>query len=150
MQKINFFHNLFGLLLLLFQRWRKAAQAAEARQELGQGDKFVMTHTGSAIVLSNQSDDQKKKKQQQKKICAVPHSTTFVLCYTVFFCHLSLVCKLCETNILLETVLARGAETHLCSFSMYISVSVMPANQNYMTLTVTAALMGQLHGRKKM
>ena len=90
------------------------------------------------VPLCCQTVDQKTTK---KKNDTVPHSTTFVLCYTVFLSCKS-VCKLCKTKNLLETVLTRGTE-----FFFYVyQCLVIPAtegSQNYTTLTVTVST-GQL------
>lgn len=77
----------------------------------------------------------------------MPHSTTFVLCYTVFLSCKS-VCKLCKTKKknVRNSINTRNRDTFVFFFYVYQCL-VIPAtegSQNFMTLTVTAVSMGQL------
>lgn len=69
--------------------------------------------TGGAAVPSI-ARFKKKTKGNFKNDCTVPHSTTFVLCYTVFFCHVHLCANCVELGKLLETVLTPENETRVC------------------------------------
>lgn len=93
-----------------------------------------------AVPLCCQSVNQKKgksKKNKQKKD-TVPHSTTFVLCYTVFLSFKS-VCKLCETKkIVRNSINARNRDTSVVFFFYVYQCLVIPATEgshNYTTLT---------------
>lgn len=68
------------------------------------------------VPLCRRSLDLKKQKKKGnfKNDYTVPHSTTFVLCYTVFFCHVHLCANCVELGKLLETVLTPENETRVC------------------------------------
>lgn len=90
-----------------------------------------MTHTGGATVPSIT-----RLKKIFKNDYTVPHSTTFVLCYTVFF--LSCLCANCvELGKLLETVLTPENETRLCSSLYGILRPAIPATEGSHSHTMT-------------
>lgn len=60
-------------------------------------DTYRRCHRGVSISKKGVGRKKNKKKTKKKKIYTVPHSTTFVLCYTVFFVMLSL-CASCVKN----------------------------------------------------
>lgn len=101
----------------------------------------MMTHTGGATVPSIT-----RFKKIFKNDYTVPHSTTFVLCYTVFFLSCTSVCKLYRTRkIVRNSINTRKRDTFVFLF-VWNSASGDTSNRRKPQShddKVTAVLMGQ-------
>lgn len=131
----------FSSRVQLRHRWRKATQATKTREELGQGDKFVMTHTGGDAVLSVDSSYETKQSKNKKQY-SVLHVITFrTVLHCVFIYFLSScksVWRSCKANVL-ETTSTQAKEKHMDVLFLYILLSVFDlcSCQNYTTTVTT-------------